>query len=594
MRRWSLVVLLAVAGCENFDALYAGYCDAGDRCGASAGGGVAGGGVAGGGAAGGGVTGGGEAGGGAAGGGMAGGGAAGGGASGGGSGIDPDGGARLVLVFPSNVDGGLATYDFGTLELGTSPATSMPIRLRNDGTATSSEISAVDWEPFEASGCVGARLDAGSECTVTVTQPGTPGPHASTVALGAVNGGTVRFELKSNPAPYRALTVISGPNGRIGRADAGDCTGTCLSRVPQSERLVFDAWPSRFHGFARWDAGCLATETNPTCEVLPGASNVVIAGSFELANRAFISGAGSHGGQLGGTSGSFLCQALSGQGAPSDWVALVSTDAGLPALAGTGWVRMTDGLPLFNTVDDLLTGNFLHSFKLDETGAEVAPDVRVWSGVGGLNCAGFTSMTGNGGYTSAGDTGESWFVKAAQSCAGSARFICLDVGRRVTVRVRPPAQSRLAFVSTGTFRSGPDAGLAAADALCQSEARVPGTYRALLASGISTPHARMAPGPAWVRPDGVVVVPDGGFETLLTDAKTGTLEPISLNAAGQLNANKGFVMLGTPTGNCNGFTQGTPSQVIASMRETTRIYDGGNELAGTRCGDATRVFCFQQ
>jgi len=85
---------------------------------------------------------------------------------------------------------------------------------------------------------------------------------------------------------------------------------------------------------------------------------------------------------------------------------------------------------------------------------------------------------------------------------------CFQVGR--SVRVSPvPAPGRLAFVSSGAFL--PSSGIAAADALCQSEATTAGrsgVFRAVLATTSASPASRFdLTGPPWVRVDGIRVAP---------------------------------------------------------------------------------------
>jgi hypothetical protein len=88
--------------------------------------------------------------------------------------------------------------------------------------------------------------------------------------------------------------------------------------------------------------------------------------------------------------------------------------------------------------------------------------------------------------------------------------MCFGVDHVATV-VPPLVDARRAFTTTGAFLPG--GGLAAADALCQSEATsssLPGTYHALLATTTASAISRFdtsAGAKPWARLDNVLITP---------------------------------------------------------------------------------------
>lgn len=219
------------------------------------------------------------------------------------------------------------------------------------------------------------------------------------------------------------------------------------------------------------------------------------------------------------------------------------------------------------------------------------------------NC-GFTCASGRGdcdGVPANGcetNLGTSWF-----SC-GACGAHC-GAGQRCAAGVCVPG--RLVFV-TDAWRSGNVGGLAAADALCQSEAGAagrPGTFLAWLSAGAVTPATRFTRGSSpWVRADGTVVANDWA------DLTDGTLRAaIDANAAGAapvtgtcpasaVSAWTGTDVSGASLGaDCGGWTNTTASTVVGNPSATdARWTQNGPSSCGNVCVSdvGNRFYCFEQ
>ena len=229
-------------------------------------------------------------------------------------------------------------------------------------------------------------------------------------------------------------------------------------------------------------------------------------------------------GNLSGLSGAdTICSSAAEEaGLPGSYKAWLSDDNSnaIDRFATTtrGFVRV-DGKPFADALDDLKKGAVDYPIQVDEHGNPLADDALVFTGTigngkkgGGIYmCTNWSSATGfaAGGYANAG-TGV-WTNKTTiAECSDFAHLYCFrnDLNASLTL-VDPPADHRIAFLSTPFVPTG---GRAELDTRCQSEATtngVPGTYRAWIATTDKKPTDLpfVVGGGGWYRLDGMPVFP---------------------------------------------------------------------------------------
>lgn len=232
------------------------------------------------------------------------------------------------------------------------------------------------------------------------------------------------------------------------------------------------------------------------------------------ANLVFVTSTTQAAGSLGGLAGAdVVCEArataISRPGHYVAWLSTTSTSARDRVVGARGWIRL-DGLPVADTAADVGSGRLLYPILLDDLGMPVTsfsePVMTATDETGrgvGPTCSDFTVVSSQDltcGWP-AGGTG-SWTIGALAKCDVPVRLYCFGIDRQQQVLVSSPPPHRLAFITTATFTPG--GGLAAADALCASEATsLPGTYAALLATTTETAASRFSAGAPWYRVDGV-------------------------------------------------------------------------------------------
>jgi hypothetical protein len=253
--------------------------------------------------------------------------------------------------------------------------------------------------------------------------------------------------------------------------------------------------------------------------------------TFSGNNYVFVTST-EHDGNLGGQAGGdVICNtAASSAHLPGHYVAWLATSSVNAAsrLGGArGWMR-PDGLPFADTVAGLKAGQVFYPPQITEK-AQPSTSRFLITGANGdgsvvtntnanppevQNCSDFTTNSsapfiyyangdpngGSIGWTTNGNDVASCSFTGAVACFGT------DLTNPVTV---PPKTGRRAFVSKNTFVPG--GGLAAADALCRSEAMNASlanaqNFQALLATGTATAASRFNLTRAtWVRLDGIPV-----------------------------------------------------------------------------------------
>ena len=317
-------------------------------------------------------------------------------------------------------------------------------------------------------------------------------------------------------------------------------------------------------------------------------------------------------GNLGGLAGAdAICNARAAAAAlPGTYVAWLSTstvDAKDRLGTARGWVR-PDGLPFADTVADITAGKIFYPPRLDEFGTDVSVLGFLVTAYTGTLSAGTVTPTPSTcmdwtdnnvdlftGLGQADATTEMWTdSNAGARCIAQVRLYCF--GTDHTASVLPPGSTgRLAFVSSALFP--PDAGLAAADTLCQNEATtaaLPGTYKALLATeGFHAASRFNLVGTTWVRLDGVKVV-DQASDL----AGSQFLAPLNLQADGATYLGGGhpvwkgaadFNTSGVGT-SCSSWTSAVGDGVVNRAAKSVPF----QHVDPFTCSNAAWVYCFQE
>lgn len=313
-------------------------------------------------------------------------------------------------------------------------------------------------------------------------------------------------------------------------------------------------------------------------------------------NRIFMSSTMAPDGDLGGLDGAdaFCRQHAGAVGLEGTFVALLWTATTTPAdrLVGSrGWVDV-HGTVIGDTPESLVFAT-INPLRFDEAGGRVSPPgLAFWGGQpsSSNSCADWTSPapTPNGLHVVSPEA--SFDTDIYSPCDSPNHVICAELGHDVAVA--PPAQSgRLAFVTEGLFQPG--GGLAAADQLCQTEARDAGhggTFLAFLASAQGPAEARFsAQGEPWRRDDGVRL-------TQTADELVGaTPAPIwdsflARTARGAPTNDRAWV--GNTTEHCNSWMSSTGNGTIGSTHSAERARL--QLFTSVGCGSSMNLICLQQ
>lgn len=356
--------------------------------------------------------------------------------------------------------------------------------------------------PAGAQGSAGGRGSAALVMTPvegdfgTVFLPG--GSHRITFTVRNL-GGTASGILS---------TSLSGPDTAQFGVTADSCAGSSL---PTGAFCTLDA------AFSPVAAGPRSAVLHVSSSTGPAVASP-LSGTGVTGNPVFVTSATYDPVQIMGLMGADAkCQAsASAGGLPPGtyraWLSTSSVDARTRLASARGFLR-TDGTPFADAQSDFLDNNrVLNSVRNDESGAPVAGSTDVWTGTGNagtvatLTCGDWTSnnpaVLGTAGTTEGGPV--AWTLYSFPSCAMALHLYCFGTDANVAVSI-PAAGHRYAFLSLGTFAA--DSGIAAADALCVSEAGgLPGTYKAYLATSTASAASRfnLAAGP-YMRRDFQVV-----------------------------------------------------------------------------------------
>jgi hypothetical protein len=388
------------------------------------------------------------------------------------------------------------------------------------------------------------------------------------------------------------LTVAKAGNGTgtVTSNPAGiDCGTDCMQPYNAGTSVTLTATPSAGGSFAGWQGGGCSGAS--TCTTTVNA-NVTITATFNppAANIVFVTSTTSTA-NLGGIAGAdSVCQARAQSaglaGTYRAWLSTTTASAISRLGSASGWVR-PDGKPVVNTTADLAAGKMFFPIRITESGGD-ALESSVHTATTSDGTLHPNSSTCNN-YTAADNQQiEQGFSSGLASpftafgsatCGSTARLYCFGINNQASVTVTPPPAFRRAFITSASFIPG--GGIAAADSLCSMEASsagLPGTYKALLATGNASAASRfntsLAP---WARVDGVAITPTAAtmFTATFWDSA------LTLLANGQPAGSGNFGVWG---GASSVTAAGTAALTCSDWTSTAGSTGGGGRNGMTRVG----------
>lgn len=318
-------------------------------------------------------------------------------------------------------------------------------------------------------------------------------------------------------------------------------------------------------------------------------------------NRAFVTSMKYVPESLGGRQGADdACTAAAAMaGFTGTFVAYVSTTAQLAPdrlRVARGWYR-TDGLPLVDTVDDLLGRRMFRPIQVDEMGRKVDDIVATGTNLDGTLAPNCVDWTSTGSYEMGPSDGEEIAFSGwgARPCSTPAHLHCFQIDFQMPV-VAVPDTGRIAFYLVDSWTSG--GGIGDADMSCQTAANgagLTGTFRALLATSTDSPASRFTDGPTWVRRDGVRLA------ATAAEVLAGNLEAaISVQAGGAHTTSGGHVITGSTSPAVAGSTSSTCTDWTATSgnAEWGRPQQAGHaffdELGTLPCSSVHGLYCLER
>lgn len=347
---------------------------------------------------------------------------------------------------------------------------------------------------------------------------------------------TETLELVVIADPDTKFTIDSTNTAAAGAFSLSLARGTVVDLGPKSSAPL--AW--------RFSGDCTGTTT---CAVtMDGPKKVTV--RMTAYNYAFVTSEKTNGGFGGAVAGDAICNRLAeASGLPGTYRAWISSPetTARDRLVGSGWIR-TDGRAFVKSKEDLASGKLLYPLRLDEKGGDVAKDTA-WSDCDAENntryafdCSGWTSSTPsiNGSAGAPSGSRPHWSLVVHPNCEQNNRLYCFGNDLTASPMLVPSVTAPRIFVTKGTVAV--DAGLAAFDQLCKTEATASGnfsaasvaTIRALIGTSTSAASRILRvpskeKGTGWMRPDGVFVSETSEEFT----RKPSFLAPLSVSAAGE-------------------------------------------------------------
>ncbi len=423
-------------------------------------------------------------------------------------------------------------------------------------------------------------------------------------------GDGIDGPLPADAAPSRVRIVINGSSSDIGITTSMppgiDCPGTCDFTFPAGTEVTLTGGTTaaQFTGFS---GGC---DGNPTCTFTPVGDTTVFARYFTQSNLFFVSSEAQAPGAYDNVEqADAVCDRLaSDSGLPErKYIAWLPTSTktaitrlrelslGQPA---NGWVR-PDGRIFAGSELELVTGQIAVPPRLDEFGRDIGDAAIVATdtlGTGqpgaGTHCQDWASETAPAVLAGepAGGTGR-WTTASSTPCNQPSHLYCFSAIANEAF-ANPPLGATVIFVSQGTLAG--NAGVAAADALCVSEAQaatLPNSQtRALITPGGGKPvkdrFEGLTFGDAVMRPDG----------TVMGSSMAALLFGEQFEAAPNVTANRQFLDVAVRIGaggfdefvaDCAGWTS---SSGVAATRPAATTRDK-TFFQQSMCADQAHILC---
>jgi len=460
-------------------------------------------------------------------------------------------------------------------------------------------------------------LTCGSSCTAC------PTPATGTATCDGTSCGVNN--------PNFNLTVptagVAGATGTVTASPAGTSCGTgCVSYVPGTT-VKITAAPASGSLFGGWSDDCAGQ--GATCTLTLSAAHTATAHFRPNKNIAFVTS-----GQIvPGTIGSSLAtaDAFCSSAAKAAflggtvWKAWLSTSAATTNInaathvgaSTTGWIRV-DGRPIATNMTNLLAGKMYFPVRLNESGNDPI-NVPVTTGtnadgtpIASGTCGDWTSSTGMTYCGSSSATIAYWtyaYAEAGDTCGNPFSLYCFenDTGMAAVAAPVVPSNGRHAFLSATLWTPG--GGVAAADAICQSDASSAGlanaaNYRALMTTTVAATDASRISlsGQPWYRLDGAQLF--GSAADLADPAAGKILTTLNLTPAGDYRPPPASAWTGnlvapsstTMIDNCNNWTSSTASLlgVAGSAYDSWFTWWTNGYMPLEPCNTPDHVYCFER
>jgi len=476
-----------------------------------------------------------------------------------------------------------------------------------------------------ASAGAGGRIDStgsggtgsGGAASDVVSTGGAATDAASTG--GAAPGG-------SSPAVRLTLSTegIASATGRAVPDPIGTSCGPGCFTYGEGQTVEIAAAGDQSALFAAWSGDCVGH--GQTCTLIMSADKSAHAHFRPNMNIMFVTEST----LVPATIGSDLARAdsLCAESAAAAWLggstwkawmatSRATTNINAATHVGrstTGWIR-TDGRPFATSMANLLAGKIYYPPRLTERNAIRSDEYAVVTGadtngdaIENGTCGDWTSSGSayNGDVTT---TTSSWtfqFLTAGDSCRTTNYPIyCFENDNDMIAVPAPvaPGNVRRAFLSESLWVPG--GGVAAADAVCQTDAMTAGLpnaadYRALLTTSVAAtdPSRINLAGQPWARLDDAQLVATATdlaaptADKLLTSLNVGPSGGYIANFAAWTGT-AATPSINNPGLNCNNWTSGSPS--VSSgwglANGSSPAWWAGNMQA---CNTPSALYCFER
>ena len=238
--------------------------------------------------------------------------------------------------------------------------------------------------------------------------------------------------------------------------------------------------------------------------------------------------------EFGGLAGAdSICNAEAADaGLPGSYIAWLSDsdDDAIDRLTATGargWIR-PDGFPVADDPGQFANKAIWYPMRVEADGDLAPTNASPITGTGASgtavvsHCDDFTADNGTVAWGYASGVLDMWTYRGAKGCGSATLLYCLGVSKSAPLDLVVPSVHWNVFLSESTFT--PDAGLAAFDAACNgdaTEAGLPGSYAAMVATVGASALDRADLSRPWVLPNGATVVQDPQTLTSRSDVDVG-------------------------------------------------------------------------